>query len=204
MEVLISAFIMSVGLLGVAALLPVGHHEANKGMIADRAAEIGRQAFRDFQIRGYDPADFDDDGDGVYKKMFRSPDDDRFTYMVWARREPFNKAPNVDRDGGEDKRLNSNLEKVQDVVNVMNSNHKIARVKYFPLNYVEPQLRMEVDETYADVDNSKMRVVVFVFRSVDTRKKQFNPTDPAECAPENRPVAVFEKIMPVEGPSNWW
>ena len=193
MEVLISAFIMAVGLLGVAALLPVGHHEASKGMLADRAAEIGRMAFRDFQIRGYDPANYSDAGAGVYRRIFRCADDDRFTYTVWARREPY--------DVGT---LKSNLDKIDDVVSVMaDDNLERARMRYFPLNFVDPQQRMEADHDYYDVDHSKMRVVVFVFHTVDTNKKQFNPQNPAACAPENRPVAVFEKIMPVEGASMW-
>jgi hypothetical protein len=198
MEVLISAFIMAVGLLGVAALLPVGHHEASKGMLADRAAEIGRMAFRDFQIRGYDPADPIDNPDGsssgIYRKTFRCADDDRFTYTVWARREPY--------DVGT---LKSNLDKIDDVVSVMaDDNLERARMRYFPLNFVDPQQRMEADHDYYDVDNSKMRVVVFVFHTVDTNKAEFNPQNPAECAPENRPVAVFEKIMPVEGTTSSW
>jgi hypothetical protein len=207
MEVLISAFIMAVGLLGVAALLPVGHHEASKGMLADRAAEIGRMAFRDFQIRGYDPANYpanhsdSDAGPGVYRQTFRCADDDRFTYTVWARREPYDRKP----DDSADKQLNSNLDKIEEVVTVMaDDNLERARMKYFPLNFVDAQQRMESDYDYYDVDNSKMRVVVFVFHTVDTNKAEFNPQTPAEGAPENRPVAVFEKIMPVEGTTSSW
>lgn len=52
LEVLISMFVMLVGLLGVASLIPVGKVEAQRGNKIDRAAACGRAAFREVQIRG--------------------------------------------------------------------------------------------------------------------------------------------------------
>ena len=51
-EVLISIFVMAVGLLGVLSLMPLAHHEANRGMIEDRKGQVGRAALRDFRVRG--------------------------------------------------------------------------------------------------------------------------------------------------------
>lgn len=51
MEVLISIFILAVGLLGVAALLPVGGSEVAAGVQADRAAAIGAAAMREIRVR---------------------------------------------------------------------------------------------------------------------------------------------------------
>jgi hypothetical protein len=53
LEILVSIFILSVGLLGVAALIPVGNSEVTKGAIAHRAAETGLRAFREMKLRGY-------------------------------------------------------------------------------------------------------------------------------------------------------
>jgi hypothetical protein len=53
MEVLISMFVLAVGLLGVAALIPAGRHEIVEAAKLDNASMVGRAAFRDIQVRGY-------------------------------------------------------------------------------------------------------------------------------------------------------
>lgn len=53
MEVLISMFVLAVGLLGVAALIPAGRHEIVEAAKLDNAAMVGRAAFRDMQVRGF-------------------------------------------------------------------------------------------------------------------------------------------------------
>ena len=53
-EVLMSIFIISIGLLGILALLPLAYHLANKGTTADRGAIAGQAALRDFKVRGMD------------------------------------------------------------------------------------------------------------------------------------------------------
>jgi hypothetical protein len=53
MEVLISMFVLAVGLLGVAALIPAGRHEIVEATKLETAAMIGRNAFRDIEIRRY-------------------------------------------------------------------------------------------------------------------------------------------------------
>jgi hypothetical protein len=52
LEVLISMFVLAVGLLGVAALIPAGHHEIAQGSRLEYASMIGRSAFRDLKVRG--------------------------------------------------------------------------------------------------------------------------------------------------------
>jgi hypothetical protein len=51
-EVLISLGILTIGLLGVAALFPVGSYYMQKGEIADRASAIAQAAFNDAIARG--------------------------------------------------------------------------------------------------------------------------------------------------------
>lgn len=51
LEVLICIFILAVGLLGVAALIPVGRHEMMEAGAADRASNLGRAALRDCKVR---------------------------------------------------------------------------------------------------------------------------------------------------------
>ena len=51
MEVLISVFVLSVGLLGLAALLPVGSFTILETVKADRAGDCGRAALRDVKVR---------------------------------------------------------------------------------------------------------------------------------------------------------
>ena len=52
MEVLISAFILAVGLLGVASLIPIAGFQAAEASRNDRAATIGRSALSDVKLRG--------------------------------------------------------------------------------------------------------------------------------------------------------
>jgi hypothetical protein len=52
LEVLISIFVLAVGLLSVAALIPAGRHEIAQGSRLEYASMIGRSAFRDLKIRG--------------------------------------------------------------------------------------------------------------------------------------------------------
>src|SRR5262245_6072541 len=53
LEVLISMFVLLVGLMGVAALLPAGRFQIMQGGKSDHAAMVGRSAFREMKIRGY-------------------------------------------------------------------------------------------------------------------------------------------------------
>jgi hypothetical protein len=63
-EVLISMFVLMIGLLGVAAMIPAGRHEILEGAKIDNATAVGRAAFRDLKIRGYlNPANWRDVGD---------------------------------------------------------------------------------------------------------------------------------------------
>ena len=56
-EVLMSIFVIAIGLLGVAALLPLAHYEASQGTIEDRIGFVGRRFWRDFLVRGWDRPD---------------------------------------------------------------------------------------------------------------------------------------------------
>ena len=51
-EVLISIGILAVGLLGAAAMFPVGSYFMQKGEVADRGAAIAQAAFADLVARG--------------------------------------------------------------------------------------------------------------------------------------------------------
>jgi Tfp pilus assembly protein PilV len=53
MEVLISMFVLAIGLLGVAALIPAGRHEIVEATKLETAAMVGRNAFKEIQTRGY-------------------------------------------------------------------------------------------------------------------------------------------------------
>jgi type II secretory pathway pseudopilin PulG len=53
LEVLISMFVLAVGLLSVAALIPAGRYEIAQSTQLDNTAMIGRAAFRDLQVRGF-------------------------------------------------------------------------------------------------------------------------------------------------------
>jgi len=52
-EVLIAVGVMAIGLLGMAALIPLGKMELAEGNRLDNVASIGRAAFRDLSVRGY-------------------------------------------------------------------------------------------------------------------------------------------------------
>ncbi|MCH8043221.1 MAG: hypothetical protein IID44_05835 [Planctomycetes bacterium] len=52
MEVLMSIFILTVGLLGMASLIPVGGFQVSEAIKADRAATVGRAAFNEVRMRG--------------------------------------------------------------------------------------------------------------------------------------------------------
>ncbi len=52
LEVLISIFILSIGLLSISSLLPVGSYQAQKAGIEDRKAVIGQNAVREFRTYG--------------------------------------------------------------------------------------------------------------------------------------------------------
>ena len=57
MEVLISVFVLSMGLIGMAALLPLGRFAINETGKADRAGACGRAALREIKVRHMlDPA----------------------------------------------------------------------------------------------------------------------------------------------------
>ena len=53
LEVLISMFVLLIGLMGVAAMIPAGRFEILQGTKGDQAAMVGRAAFRDLKVRGY-------------------------------------------------------------------------------------------------------------------------------------------------------
>ena len=57
LEVLVSILIMTIGVLSVAALLPMGAYQAAQGRISDRASALGQEALRDFRIHGLSQAD---------------------------------------------------------------------------------------------------------------------------------------------------
>jgi hypothetical protein len=52
LEVLISIFVLSIGLLGVAALIPVGRHAIEEAAKSDRAAACGQAILNDIKVRG--------------------------------------------------------------------------------------------------------------------------------------------------------
>ncbi|MFC1759809.1 hypothetical protein ACFL2H_13755, partial [Planctomycetota bacterium] len=54
LEILISIGVVGIGLIGVAALIPLAHHKATEGVNTDRMAALGRRAFREFEIREFD------------------------------------------------------------------------------------------------------------------------------------------------------
>jgi hypothetical protein len=53
LEVLVSIFVLVVGILGLAALIPIGRFEVQEASKLDRGATIGREAHRQLLIRGY-------------------------------------------------------------------------------------------------------------------------------------------------------
>ncbi len=52
-EVLISVFVLGAGLLGLAALVPLGQYHAIQANHQDRAAACGRWVFREFEAQGF-------------------------------------------------------------------------------------------------------------------------------------------------------
>jgi len=67
LEVLISMFIILVGLLGVAAMLPVGRLEIAAANQADRSGNVARAAFRELKVRRLlDPRNWVWNGTAVY------------------------------------------------------------------------------------------------------------------------------------------
>lgn len=87
LEVLISIFVLMVGLLGVAALIPVGRHHIAEGLKADRAAACGQAILHEARIRGWlDPtswryADGTPDGSAVVSGS-QFPRLPRRTYVI--------------------------------------------------------------------------------------------------------------------------
>jgi hypothetical protein len=58
-EVLISMFVLLIGLMGVGAMIPAGRYEIMQGVKADYAAMVGREAYRDMKVRGFlDPTNW--------------------------------------------------------------------------------------------------------------------------------------------------
>ena len=58
LEVLIAIFVLAIGLLSVAALLPVAAFQAQRATINTRAADLGRQIARDFKSHGFNRPDY--------------------------------------------------------------------------------------------------------------------------------------------------
>lgn len=54
LEIMISIGVVGIGLLGVAALIPLAHYKAAEGVREDRKALYGKRAFREFFVQGYD------------------------------------------------------------------------------------------------------------------------------------------------------
>ena len=52
LEVMFSIGVVTIGLVGIAALIPVAGSQARKGTIASGAANLGQSAVRDFHVRG--------------------------------------------------------------------------------------------------------------------------------------------------------
>lgn len=53
LEVLISIFVLVVGILGLAALIPIGRFEVQEANKLDRGAALGKQAYREMRLRGW-------------------------------------------------------------------------------------------------------------------------------------------------------
>ncbi|PQO38165.1 hypothetical protein [Blastopirellula marina] len=51
-EVMMSTMVVSLGILGLASLIPLGTHLTNRGTLADRVAILGERALHEFMIRG--------------------------------------------------------------------------------------------------------------------------------------------------------
>jgi hypothetical protein len=53
LEVLVAMLVLTVGVLGMAAIIPLGKLELAEGDMSDNASTVGRWAFRDLSVRGY-------------------------------------------------------------------------------------------------------------------------------------------------------
>ena len=53
LEILFSVFVLSIGLLGVAAVIPLGHHQMLEATKSDRAAACGRAGLHEIKTRGW-------------------------------------------------------------------------------------------------------------------------------------------------------
>jgi hypothetical protein len=53
-EVLMSMFIISIGIIGVLSVIYVGHYQTDRGLTSDRGAAAGRAALSEFMVRGMD------------------------------------------------------------------------------------------------------------------------------------------------------
>ena len=62
MEVMFAIGVVTVGLLGVIALLPLAAQQVRKTVITDRAAVIGLSAVDEMDMRGFEPGDCSADG----------------------------------------------------------------------------------------------------------------------------------------------
>ncbi|MEX0791674.1 MAG: hypothetical protein WD045_00955 [Pirellulaceae bacterium] len=52
-EVMMSAMVVSLGIMGLVALIPLGTHLTERGTRADRVASLGQRAYHEAKIRGY-------------------------------------------------------------------------------------------------------------------------------------------------------
>jgi len=53
LEVLVAMLVMTIGILGMAAIIPLGKLELAEGDMSDNSSTVGRWAFRDLSVRGY-------------------------------------------------------------------------------------------------------------------------------------------------------
>jgi len=53
LEVLVAMLVLTIGILGMAAIIPLGKLELAEGDISDNASTVGRWAFREISVRGY-------------------------------------------------------------------------------------------------------------------------------------------------------
>lgn len=91
-EVLMSTMVISLGVMGLLALIPLGNHLANRGLEADRVSSLGQRIYREARTRGVlNPDNWIDrvqggavgSGDGV--KSFLAPGEvlpARQSYMI--------------------------------------------------------------------------------------------------------------------------
>ena len=88
LEVLIAMFVLAIGLLGVASLLPVGQFQVRQGSDDLRAAELAEQAFGAMETFGViDPTRWmtaADYGSSIYNKFFDAVDPSNETRMAWT------------------------------------------------------------------------------------------------------------------------